>query len=213
VDGTIIFHDRVDSDDAGCAARKRVVQIIVKKKKAANKHKDKKQADTAPSQAVKKGREPVLLTEHDHITITYRPRLIKAVSVFFMILFPLLLLIGLFAMYHARNATNIHVVFWPGFFLCVATILGWPMVMALHRLPGEPFACFGFMKYFLKLKRPYLVLTSYSGKCPLCYKKLNLIFNFPGSLAKRDNYFAKCSEKSEHTFPPSRIQLVAEKVQ
>lgn len=159
------------------------------------------------SKPAKNKKEPVPLSEQEHVTMQYRPRLIKSASIFFMLAIPLITICSVVAMATAHKHTHYNVIFWIGFFFCVASVLGWPIVMALYRLPEEKFACFGFMKYFLRLKEPYLVIASYSGKCPLCNKKLSLIFNFPGSLTKRDNYFAKCREKAEHTFPPQRLQL------
>jgi hypothetical protein len=173
-----------------------------------------KNKKTKPSQTVKPSpkqtkskSEPVPLTEREHLIVGYQPRLIKIVSIFLMVILPFFFILSFLAMYYGSSVTHSNIEFWSGFFLFLAAVLGWPMVMALYRLPKEKFACFGFMKYFLRLKEPYLVIASYSGKCPVCYKKLDLVFNFPGSLLTRDSYFAKCHGKPEHTFPPQKLDL------
>jgi len=155
--------------------------------------------------------KPIPLTEYEHFKIQYRPRLIKTAAIFLLLLIPIIFVFSLFAIYHAPHSTHNNVVFLLGFFLCFSSILGWPMAMALYKLPGEDFACFCFMKYFLRLKESYLVIASYSGDCPLCNTKLNLLFNFPGSLMKKDSYFAKCHGKPEHTFPPDKLHLFVER--
>jgi len=150
---------------------------------------------------------PIPLSECAHLKIQYRPRLTQIVSLFLLVMVPFVCIGSVCAMYYAPRTAHISVVFWSGLFLFLASVLGFPMVVALHRLPRETFACFSFMKYFLRLKGPHLVIASYSGSCPLCGTNLNLIFNFPGSLIKRNTYFAKCNGKPEHTFPPSRLRL------
>jgi hypothetical protein len=181
------------------------------KKKTKNKKTEKQQTDGARSERAKNRLKPVPLTEREHFKFRYRPRLIKVASIYLLLIIPLIFIVSLIAMYYATTSTHGNFVFWIGFILCLATALGWPMVIALYRLPEEKFACFCFMKYFLRLKEPYLVIASYSGYCPRCNNsKLNLIFNFPGSLIKRDSYFAKCHEKPEHTFPPDKLHLFIE---
>ena len=184
----------------------------MKRRKTNNKIKENQKTSGVRFQKSKDQMNPVRLMEHEHLKFRYRPRLTKIASIFLLVLTPLVFIVSLFAMYYANNLTHYNFIFWFGFILCLATVLGWPMVMALYRLPEEKFACFCFMKYFLRLKEPYLVIASYSGYCPHCNNsKLNLIFNFPGSLIKRNSYFAKCHAKPEHTYTPDNLHLFNER--
>ena len=182
----------------------------MKRKKTYNKKIGNRQASDIRSKQAKHQSEPVHLTEHEHFHIRYRPRLTKVVSIFLLLIIPLIFIGCAFAMYYATRSAHSTFAFWFGFILCLATVFGWPMVMALYRLPEEKFACFCFKKYFLRLKEPSLVIASYSGDCPRCNTKLDLLFNFPGSLIKRDSYFAECHEKPHHAFPPQKLHLFVE---
>lgn len=180
----------------------------MKKKKIMHKRPEKRRPDAASSDQARKKKFPIPFTEHEHFKIIYRPVLIKVFSSILMVLMPIVFLFGALTMYYYLLGT-VHgsVSFWIAFLACIAMTLGWPMVIAMSRLPKERFACFGFLKFFLRLKEPYLVITSYTGECPVCSHTMNLVFNFPGSLIRRHSYFGKCSKKSEHAYPFRRLQL------
>jgi hypothetical protein len=182
----------------------------LKRKKTHHKKTENRQAGDVRSKQAKQQSTLVHLTEREHCRIRYRPRLIKIASISLLMILPLIFIGSAFAMYYATSLARSNFVFWSGFILCLATVFGWPMVMALNRLPEEKFACFCFKKYFLRLKEPYLVIASYSGDCPRCNTKLDLLFNFPGSLITRDSYFAECHEKPHHAFPPQKLHLFVE---
>lgn len=143
-----------------------------------------------------------LILEHRYFKFRYRPWILKNVV---PLLIPIIIFLGIFGfllILHGRSLAGVGL----GCLLFVAAPAVWPMVLGFYRLPDEEFASFYSNNIFIKIEEGYVIVASYSGECPVCHKRLKLVFSPYRSLISRVTYYAKCQEPG-HTFPPDKILI------
>jgi hypothetical protein len=159
--------------------------------------------DSLPTHQPKEQQEPVRVEGRLHRKYTYSPRLMRFVSSLLVWGIPLALFLSFGALFYAPS----HLFFWGGIglFWLLAFIVVWPGALALRKAPSERIVCFNFRSYFLRIILPHIVIVSYSGTCPKCGKKLDLVFDFFSSLHAKRSYYGMCESIPAHVIPASKI--------
>lgn len=145
--------------------------------------------------------------EHLHFEFKYRPLLYKIISIVLIALAVVFSIVGFIFIAVKKEATIIF--FIVGLLCLLIGFLLWFIGLALLKLPERKFTFLILKKYFLRLSNENIILSSYSGTCPICSGKVELSY----SRLKLKGYIANCQNNPDgHIFSFDHTSFTGERL-